>query len=165
MSWDPRLPALSIWPPRGSMVVDGRKWIEARSKPTSHRGLVAIHSTLRACEDDDPIWQQTTPGTHWDVRGSIIGVACLVDCLPMYASNGASRPKAGLDTRSLILYRRSRPAMDVSRQAPLTWVVDGMFAYVLDAARPLPNPIPMPGGQGVWRVPREATAHVLSQLT
>lgn len=45
------LRALTIRQPWASLIIEGHKNIENRSRPTNHRGLLVIHAGLRTEQD------------------------------------------------------------------------------------------------------------------
>jgi hypothetical protein len=65
--------ALTIRQPWASLIMDGSKDVENRSRPTKYRGILVIHAGLA----DDP----TEPADADLPRGAIIGTVRLVDCV------------------------------------------------------------------------------------
>lgn len=71
---------LSIRQPWAGLIVAGIKDVENRSWPTRYRGPLAVHAGLA---DDPAGWEMTrTLGVQIpDVRGAIIGVVTVADCV------------------------------------------------------------------------------------
>ena len=87
-----RVRVLSLWEPYASLVADGLKPIETRTRPTNIRGLVAIHSTLAAAPPKDYedvarrlVARGIDPAPYIERKagGQILALVNLVACRPM----------------------------------------------------------------------------------
>lgn len=166
--------AITVRQPWAQLIAIGVKTIETRSWPTKHRGVIAIHAgkadyTSYLQGDDvrcngiqwDPSW----PGPLFLPRGMVVATANLIDCIPM-ESLDADAPMP--DDRSLecghVLYilpggdrllttdRFVAPTVDidVSDQIPYGHFEQGRWAWLLDDIKPLDEPVPARGMQGLW---------------
>jgi len=73
---------LSVRQPYAALNVAGLKQIETRSWPTSHRGRILIHASLRPHRlpvDLEPVLSQV-PDELLGVRGVILGEATISEC-------------------------------------------------------------------------------------
>ncbi|MDK2769950.1 MAG: ASCH domain-containing protein [Sphingomonas sp.] len=92
------LKALSIMQPWPWLIAHGFKDIENRSRRTHYRGPVALHAGKKA---DQEAWDDFVAGIHpvtgepaphfdhdktVDLRGGIVGVADIIDCVEQSAS-------------------------------------------------------------------------------
>ena len=153
--------ALTIFQPWASAIAIGAKRIETRSWSTSYRGPIAIHAgkrritrELRDLQENSLVWQAVF--WRWTDRyedalpfGTFVAVADLVGCCR---------------TEDLVDLVDEPDFWDV-RQAPgcqsyLHWYEDdlgnyspGRYGWILDNVRPLAEPIPYRGQQGLWSVP------------
>ncbi len=170
------LRALSLHQPWASAVADGVKLWETRSWSTKHRGPLAICST-KAAPAQPLIYGQGKPMP----RGFVLAVVDLVDVLPIGDSysfstgifEGEECPTAGLDVvvrhprlsdrlpESLWWDRWGGQAtVEISDQLPWGDFTPGRWAWHLDAIRPLPEPVPVTGRQGIFTLPVEVEALV-----
>lgn len=128
----------------------GGKDTENRSRRTHYRGPVLIHASMwwsaAAVQDlnwqAQEMWYKTkiksvpiNPGMTFrqlkELRGHIVGVADIVDCLeqrPTYPM------KAGPEA-----FREYSP-----------WHIPGQFGWKLENARPVRNPVPVKGALGLF---------------
>lgn len=77
--------ALTILQPYATLIVSGKKRVENRTWPTKYRGRLYIHAgksrdLMHVIERDDGIEYPPAGGLPF---GAVIGVAVLVDCLPV----------------------------------------------------------------------------------
>jgi hypothetical protein len=90
--------ALTVRQPWASLLANGVKVIETRTRPTQYRGRFAIHAGAHAMSRPDPGDEMVGPWRKEDGRtlsrdgqcfdlplGAIVGSAVLVDCLPIVA--------------------------------------------------------------------------------
>lgn len=144
--------ALSVWQPWATLLATGEKRIETRSWSTMHRGLLAIHAAKHWSGEIEMMSREGQIGEALRRRGfspyqfrrqgpfgAIVGVARLRTVVRVDA----------LDT-----------LRDAAGVAPLSFkerafgnYEPGRFAWVLDQARPLPEPIPLRGLQGLYDLP------------
>jgi ASCH domain len=116
---------LTVRQPFAWAIIQGPKRIENRSRPTSHRGPLAIHAGLTKAEFKGRDFYDLMPGLpgHDDLTyGAIIGFVDVVDCLPFEA------------------------AKDQPFAEPLGW------CWILANPRPLDEPVPMMGRLGLFDV-------------
>lgn len=134
------IPALSLWQPFASLVVDGVKPIETRLSATAFRGRFVICATKKLAPKrfySDVLRRLAEAGEDPEAygpknvqRGVILGIVELVECRPM---TEADEPKAW-----------------VSR---LTDEGDLRWAWVLSPNVVRLKPAPVKGGQFWFRVP------------
>ncbi|MBY0228782.1 MAG: ASCH domain-containing protein [Gemmataceae bacterium] len=113
--------ALSLKQPWAALVVAGRKTIEVRRWPVSHRGPLAIHAAK--IDDTRPqAWARIDDGLAGlaRLRGGVIGLATLADC------RAYSDPEAFAADGALHL------------NDPAWWEPEGLFGFVLQGARAVP---------------------------
>ncbi len=125
---------ITLWQPWATAIALGAKRIETRSWSTRYRGPIAIHAARRPPEPlYDVIAWDGLRRLGWndarDPRGAIVAVADLVDVLP---------------TQHLHPEELERALGDFSA---------GRFGWVLDNVRPLREPLPYQGAQGLWEIP------------
>ena len=156
---------LSLWQPWASAIALGSKRIETRSWPTNYRGPLAIHASKRWTREEQELncyyyWcaalgtRMAQRDTIWDKMplGCVVATCDLVDCRP----TGSFR----LDE---IEHERRSPLIDeLGALHSYTWTERlmgnfelGRFGWVLDNIKPLAEPIPFKGAQGLFEVPDE----------
>lgn len=170
--------ALSLWQPWASAIALGAKRVETRSWSTAYRGLVAIHAAKR-CRP----WELIEFSSSWtwcavlaplgkkmgDCKrlerllpfGAVVAVADLVDVRPTGSFTGEQ-----LDTP------RSHECSTGQLPAELrSWTERtmgdyslGRYGWVLENVRPLIEPIPMRGFQGLWNLDADVTAGILRRV-
>jgi len=113
--------ALTLYQPWASLIRDRRKPIETRSWYTKYRGELAIHAG-KTVDKDACIRFGYDPSTI--ERGVILCVVDLVDCIQFTAS--------------------FRPPDDYGDYSV------GRYGFILENVRPLPEPISVKGGMGLW---------------
>lgn len=123
--------ALSLWQPWASLVACGVKRHETRHWMTNHRGPIAIHAakTLDRAGAPEALCQAAL-GMDWMDQcplGAVVAVADLTACAPTEA-----------------LFNLTR-----ADQASGNYT-DGRFGWRLDNVRPLLEPIPLAGRQGLF---------------
>ena len=124
------------------------KDVENRSKPTKHRGLVAIHGGKKWSNDAAGMAHELTGylfGSHpaEETRG-IIAIADLVDC-----------HEAELD------FTEGRFFLGCCESS---WAFPTGFHWKLANVRRLPEPVPCKGFLGLWTGPEDVERAVLSAL-
>lgn len=144
--------AITLWQPWASLIAIGAKKIETRSWPTKYRGPLAIHAAksaplyARALADIDKAFNQPLTGKkEWDPNiwlklpfGAVLCTCNLVDCLEIgveYMSKWGSEIEHPLPTGNELAFGDYTP---------------GRFAWILGDIKPLPEPIPTRGAQGLW---------------
>jgi hypothetical protein len=129
--------AITVRQPWAWAIIYGGKNVENRPQPWRYRGPLAIHAGVRISmrgQQFAPLkqaWQAWTaehgrPDPYWPT-GAVIGLVAVVDC---HEENGCCAPWG---ERSV----GDRKTMHL----------------VLEDPYPLPEPIPMRGGQGLWKLP------------
>lgn len=129
--------ALTLHQPWATLIAIGAKHIETRSWSTSYRGPLAIHaSTNRQYLRYAAAMAQWAGLLWWRFPkpeelplGAVVAIAELVDCVRMTEEN-----------------IRQIPADELrfGHFAP------GRYMWVLNNVRPLDNPVPARGRQGLW---------------
>jgi hypothetical protein len=140
---------LTVKQPWAWAIMAGHKRVENRTWLTRYRGPLAIHAGLKI----DPAgyaalaaigvrgpWSEVRgnePRTtdHGLILGAILGIVDLVDVVRMDQEDCAGE----------FLFPPS-----AFRLPPLS---TGPYCWLLANPRPLPEPIPMPGRQGLWECP------------
>jgi hypothetical protein len=132
--------ALTLTQPWATLVAIGAKRIETRSWSTKYRGPLAIHAakgfpkaarqfTLEpACYEVVRVGGKILNGAAYPL-GCIVAICHLVDCLEV-----GEVGQFQLTTQELSLGNYTR----------------GRFAWLLEAVRPLAEPIPAKGALSLW---------------
>lgn len=132
--------ALSLWQPWAALIARGVKLHETRSWWTSHRGPIAIHAakTLDIVGAPHDLCRAAI-NMSWPAaqppRGVVVAVATIRACLPA-------------EEVEPFITRADRAAGDFSK---------GRYAWALSDVRPLHDPIPLCGRQGLfnWSPPAD----------
>lgn len=143
--------AISLWQPWASLMATGAKRIETRSWATKYRGPLAIHAAKRCVQNELihylGMWDfqgglaplvgkpldltfKSWPGVkikHLPF-GAVVAVCELVDCVPAEK----------LTLEQVIIEKHFGD------------FTPGRFAWLTENMRPLPEPIPAKGMQGLW---------------
>ncbi len=155
--------ALTLWQPWASAIATGAKTIETRHWSTSYRGQLAIHAARRKFKYElieIGCWGYwcaalgITMGSRYlgDILpfGAIVAVCTLVDC-----KSTESFTQGELDTHHY-------PPFVTAPTSIYTWTERmmgdfslGRFGWVLRDIKPLPEPIPYRGQQGLFQIPDE----------
>lgn len=141
-----RMKCLSIRQPWTELILAGLKTLETRTWGTDYRGPLLLHAGRTLDQDAHAGFILATAkageqlpekyGERINVRGSIVGVANLVDCRP-------SRP--GDETWAMC-------------------EVDGKTIWVLESVRRFENPIGWKGALGLFEVPNGVVSRDISNL-
>lgn len=153
--------ALTIYQPWASLIAVCAKRFETRGWPTNYRGPIAIHAgvrsttpflrgLIRASEDYTLrnfalAYKETGLGMMEDLpRGSVIATAELVECRQI-------RAHCGPFDESYNVLLDGFDVIDISHDEFLfgDWT-PGRYAWELANVRPLPQPVPCKGRQGLW---------------
>lgn len=154
------LPSLTLHQFWASAIAARIKRCETRGWATRYRGPLAIHAAksipayAREAAQDTDVAPVLAEGGLADLDalplGAVVAVACLVDCVP------TERVSAGMQHA----YSPTEGARPSCLWIPWTERVMGnyepeRFAWVLGGIRPLREPVPAKGAQGLWqwRVP------------
>lgn len=136
--------AVSLWQPWASLCAVGVKRHETRSWSTPYRGLIAIHAAKTIDRVGAPAGLCARAfGAGWwsDLpAGAVVAVAYLADVLPTHKVRaGLTEPDAAAGNFDA-----------------------GRFAWRLDSVRPLIDPIPAIGRQGLfnWTPPVDLEANL-----
>jgi hypothetical protein len=127
---------LTLHQPWASAIALGLKRYETRSWRTSYRGPLAIHASL-AGMDLDANLLAARYGLRGAPRGAIVAVVELFECFP------------------IVGIPMSQTEVDFGVFRP------GRYAWELTNIRPLREPYPILGHQGLWNVPDDAAARLL----
>lgn len=154
------LRALTVQQPWAWAIAAGKKPVENRTWPTSHRGEIAIHAgkTLdRAALADRDRRSPLVQAIAWHTRlwvppeyvlGAVIAVAEVTGC------HHSAKCDLG----------RPTPGKGVADRMCSPWAVYGQFHIELARPRPLAEPVPCRGMLGLWRLPEEVEKAVREQL-
>lgn len=119
--------ALTVRQPYAWAIAAGHKPVENRTRPTTHRGPLAIHAGVAwhpAGADDERVnaLPRRPADELWTARGGVLAVADLVDC--HQEAGGCCAP----------------------------WGDPGAWHWVLAAPRPLAELVPATGRLGLWDI-------------
>ena len=138
---------LSIHQPWCYAILHQGKAVENRTWPTRYRGPLLVHaSKSRASYDaqSPDIWRERygVDLPPWDslVKGAIIGVVELADCVPASGEGLTDRQRDWLASHPFT-------------EGPVCWVLKNPRAFA--------EPIPFRGAQGLFDVPDEVVAAAL----
>jgi len=117
--------ALTVRQPYAELIADGTKTIEVRSRPTTHRGVLAIHAAQTIADGyrDDPEVRELP-------RGEVVCVVDVVGCRPL------------------------TPADVVAAWLPDDFDCTDLYAWELSNPRRV-EPMPCKGALNLWQLPRE----------
>lgn len=142
--------ALSLWQPWAAAIALGIKSWETRSYATSYRGVLAIHATKR-----DPL--------------TVMDRAQLAAFCLRLRDSGRPKLRAALDARGAIIAvarftecRRTKEVRDALSESERCWgdYSDDRYAWRLEGAVPLLEPVPVRGQQMIWTLSHEEAAAV-----
>lgn len=163
---------ISLWQPWASLIAAGLKQYETRSWGTAYRGKVAIQAAKRPVNRDEvlPILYATGGGgvsvedfdhlnqvVEQDLPlGAIVAIVDLSDCQKMVSAKTTltefyKQPESVQKTQIPIISLLGATALE---QAVGDWQ-PGRYAWRLENIRPIAQPIPCKGAQGL-RMIREA---------
>ena len=134
--------ALSLWQPWAGMVAAGLKPVDTRTWPTSYRGELAIHATVKV----DQKWREHARRID-DLSGipeHLLATKAIVAVADLYR---------------VALIRRERDYWYATRCE-----CHRKFAWSLASIRALPNPVPCPGARRIWNVPPDVEIAIREQL-
>ena len=114
--------AITLWQPWASLIADGRKTIETRSRPWSFIGPIAIHASKYA----DPVAMSHfyPHGGRILPLGAVVAVAIKINCVKL-------------------------PSMYATPDEYGDFTF-GRYGYVLANTHKLSTPSPVSGKQGIW---------------
>lgn len=138
------LMALSIWQPHAALVAAGIKRFETRTWRTSYRGLLAIHAAAAAR------WRPDTVPELEDLTMMHLGAE--LRSLPAGGYVAVAELTACIPTEDL------RPGPE---QAQLANFRPGRFAWGIGKVWRLPEMLPAPGRQRLWRPSQEESERIL----
>lgn len=167
------IPVLTLRQPWATLVALGVKTIETRSWRTNHRGPLAIHAgaqrpphclTLgrwQSLNQADGVTRLYGPPMYdlgpatIEPFGAIVATCNVIDVVPIdHGLTSGTGITWDTDRDRLLSRERTAGSMcwrDVTDQAPYGDFTDGRWAWLLDDVRPLPEPVPFKGGQGLTR--------------
>lgn len=133
---------LTLWQPWAAAIALGDKQNETRSWTTSYRGLVAIHSAKK--------WDKALLGI---ARSYGLAVAGDPD---RYLIGSASTHQAVVAVANLVRCEVMTEQL-IERQTEHELILGdwkpGRAAWVFEDVRPLVDPYPLLGKQGLWKIP------------
>lgn len=126
--------ALTICQPWAWAIVNGPKRAENRSWSTTYRGPLLIHAG-KSRQWYTPYLNDGSPAPAEDALayGAAVGIADLVACV---------------HHASYVRWPGGMPAVVAAMRSAFA---EGPYCWVLDNVRPLVEPVPMRGAQGLWR--------------
>lgn len=134
--------ALTIRQPWATCIALGTKALENRSWQTGHRGLIAIHAAAKPERDGIDVLPAVTlpplPALRDMPLGAVIAAAELVS---IHATAFPGR-----------------------KCCPSPWAISGMWHWQLASVRKLAETVPCKGALGLWTLPADVEAAVMSQL-
>lgn len=155
---------LSLWQPWASLIALGLKRYETRSWATPYRGKIAIQAAKRPVDSDGiRVWLKAQelaevmgdPRFHTYLNlplGCIVAVADLSDCRMMDL-------KYSTLTENLYAYINEQSDLE---RAVGDWQ-PGRYAWKLENIRPIAEPIPCRGAQGLRVIRDEAILAAIEQ--
>lgn len=146
--------ALTDWQPWASLIITGRKGIETRGWATSYRGVIAVHAAKKLSESAR-IWTRATPeiGAALSVPveelpvGAMLGTVELVNCQRVVSVITRRNPINGAPHIAAILENGQEVSGPELAFGDYTV---GRWAWILRNPRPLAEPMPVRGRQGLW---------------
>ncbi|MEO3947660.1 ASCH domain-containing protein [Gorillibacterium sp. CAU 1737] len=141
--------AITIHQPWATLIALGEKRFETRSWPTKHRGPIAIHAGKKvdreACEQVDIKSALDKHGLTADTlpTGVVVATSRIADCLEIHIDH----------TGDAVLLIEKAPYAWIGEGSPefaFGWYSDGRYAWELIDIKPLMDPIPAKGQQGLW---------------
>lgn len=126
--------ALTVRNPWAECIAQGVKLVENRTRPTKHRGPLAIHAgaAWASLGGIDPRVEAALAGRGRFIYGAVIATVNVVDCHP--AADGCCNPWGDHVSDAQV------------------------FHWVLDDVHRLGNPVPAKGRLGLWDVDLKAVA-------
>ena len=132
---------LSLWQPWASLIAADAKRIETRGRRTKHRGALAIHAARRPpdrMELDD------------DLLRILARLNLKLEELPLGAVVATCNLHACVDVECLLNQRNSVLPRLTPEEEVCGNFAPGRFAWLLDEIKPLAEPVPARGKQGLW---------------
>lgn len=131
------------------MIADNEKPVENRTWETTYRGELAIHAG-----QGTQYMTRREMQTQGVVAGAIVAVAKLAECV--HIATLEDRFFRGMGYRQL-----SKRAVSRLYNHRFT---EGIYCWVLDFVRKLPNPVPCKGKQGLWLLTSDIEEEIRRQL-
>jgi len=156
--------ALSLWQPYASFMFanlpNPPKTIETRTRPSKHRGLLAIHATAK-----EPTWIREEWLGNMDkitlLRSYLQDLTAIIAGVPYLEKTFDELPRGRI--LGTVEVMECRPVIEARRIiGPLEWAL-GDFAHGRHAIftrnpRKLITPVPWKGKQGFWNLPDDFTS-------
>jgi hypothetical protein len=168
---------LTLHPEHAELFRLGLRNVETRGWATRYHGPILLHASRRdpdsAVARRDPLngpAMAAIPHGNPLPCGAIAAVADLVDCVPMTNTWPENDGRHLLVSDGALTVYRGHPhhepheGLDVTDQLPYGDFAPGRWAWILEDIRPLPEPVPCRGAQGLWNVPADVEAAVRAQL-
>jgi hypothetical protein len=145
--------AITLIQPWASLIALGEKRIETRSWPTNYRGPIAIHAgksmpayARDLCEELEVADLLEEHGLMWEAlpQGEVVATAKLLDCIRF------AKDTAWIVEEHCAIPHGQWPYLTGQYEYLLGDFSPGRYGFVLEDVRPLPEPIPARGFQGLW---------------
>ena len=183
--------ALTLWQPWASLIALLVKHIETRSWATAYRGTVLIHAAVRPPETMrlGDWWCEPTWGNEFGLLNeagqphrlplsAVVAVVELVDVVPIVERwAGRDNPEALAAVAEVPKFVTVEPdvLMLCDREATPVWqriddqrpfgdFTAGRFAHLYESIRPLSEPVPAKGFQGLWKPSDALGAEVMERV-
>lgn len=151
--------ALSLWQPWATLIADGEKKWETRSRTIKYRGLLAIHAAknrdaMIVYRRPFPIRERLLANGNSESQdlplGCVVAVCTVIDCITtgLWLRHYCKTPTKPEDDREFCF----------GNYEPNRW------AYKLEDVRKLREPYPMAGRQSLWTLTEAQESDILSLL-
>lgn len=149
--------ALTICQPYADLIASGEKWIENRTWPTKHRGLLCIHAgkSNRYLNKDELQYHQT---------GCIVAVAVVTRCVDVAALKADRESISAKDSSNLASYDISEFSTAEINRILRHKYCEGPYGFILDKVVKLPVAVTANGKQGLWELTADQEFKVQYQL-
>lgn len=145
--------ALTLWRPWAAAIVHGKKRVENRgwTPPCSMLGQdIALHAG-KTLDDDDVNDDIVASGVPRDLLPGPIGIVAVVRLVGFVDTRHDRLVFAGV-------------SIDAARAAIDSEWFGGDVGWVFDRVRPLAEPVPCRGAQGLWDLPPDVEAAVTAAM-
>jgi hypothetical protein len=148
--------ALSVRQPWAWAIASAGKDVENRTRPTKHRGELAIHASL-SYDEMAAIPVPSALGLFMDaVRAEVVGAH-----VPALARGAVI---AVVEITGCHLSPDFGGTCGATRPLCSPWAQRDQFHWLLANVRPLARPVSAKGALGLWTVPADVESAVMAQL-